>query len=475
MSAKLKPPAPQAIVIFGASGDLTRRKLLPALYQLFVGGLLPASHAIVGYARTEMTDEAFVDLARTAIEEHGAVHVEDETWAEFTRGVSYLSGTFEDPGAMGALREHLEDLDARRGTEGRRFFYCATPPEAYGTIARRLGEEGLQRNARLVLEKPFGRDLASAERLNEEIHEVFDETQVFRIDHYLGKETVQNVLAFRFANMLFEPVWSRHFVDHVQLTVAEDIGLEGRGRFYDRIGALRDMVQTHLFQVLTFLTMEPPAAFEAEDLRDEIAKVLRSMRVCHPEHVVFGQYEGYRQEADVAEDSGVETFAAMRVEIDSWRWADVPFFLRTGKYLPRKVTEATVVFRPIPLPLFERAGVGQTAPNRITIRIQPDEGISVSFLAQRPGLGISLAETSLDFTYGEAFADMPLVGAYEHLLFEAMEGDHTLFTRQDGVERAWEVLEWVLEAPPAARPYPRGTWGPAEADQLIAPRRWLTM
>ena len=474
MSAKVEPPPPQAIVIFGASGDLTRRKLLPALYQLYVGGLLPASYAIVGYARTEMTDEGFLDLARAAIEESGAVDVEEEAWAEFTSGISYVTGSFDDHGDMAALRERLEDVDARRGTEGRRFFYCATPPQAYGTIARRLGEEGLQRNARLVLEKPFGTDLASAERLNAEIHEVFEEKQVFRIDHYLGKETVQNVLAFRFANMLFEPVWSRHFVDHVQLTVAEDIGIEGRGRFYDRTGALRDMVQTHLFQVLTFLAMEPPAAFEAEDLRDEIAKVLRSMRVCQPEHVVFGQYEGYREEADVPQDSTVETFVAMRIEVDSWRWADVPFFLRTGKHLPRKVTEATVVFRPIPLPLFERAGVDGTQPNRITIRIQPDEGISVSFLAQRPGLGIALAETSLDFTYGEAFADMPLVGAYEHLLFEAMEGDHTLFTRQDGVERAWEVLERVLEAPPPVRPYRAGTWGPAEADALIAPRRWLT-
>ncbi len=474
MTNKLQPPEPQAIVIFGASGDLTRRKLLPALYRLYLGGLLPGSFAIVGYARTEMTDEGFADLAREAVVEHGGMEIDDDAWSGFERSLSYLSGSFTDPDAMVPLREHLEELDARRGTEGRRFFYAATPPEAYGTIAGRLGEAGLQRKASLVLEKPFGTDLATAEQLDEEIHDVLDESQVFRIDHYLGKETVQNILAFRFANMLFEPVWSRHFVDHVQLTVAEDIGLEGRGRFYDRTGALRDMVQTHLFQVLTFLAMEPPPAFDAEDLRDEIAKVLRSMRVCKPEHVVFGQYEGYRDEPDVADDSSVETFVAMRVEVDSWRWADVPFFLRTGKRLPRKVSEATIVYRPIPLPLFEHAGVDGTPPNRITIRIQPDEGISVAFLAQRPGLGISLEETSLDFDYGQAFADMPLVGAYEHLLYEAMHGDHTLFTRQDGVERAWEVLERVLDDPPEPRPYAPGSWGPPEADALIAPRRWLT-
>ena len=474
MTAKLQPPDPQAFVIFGASGDLTSRKLLPALYRLFLEGMLPASFAVVGYARTEMSDEDFRSLARSAVEEFGEPGVDEERWAEFAKGLSYITGTFTEPLAMDRLRAHLAELDAARGTEGRRFFYCATPPEAYGQIAARLGEEGLQRNARVVIEKPFGTDLASARALNAEIHEVFDESQVFRIDHYLGKETVQNVLAFRFANMLFEPLCNRQFIDHVQVTVAEDIGIEGRGRFYDRTGAMRDMVQTHLFQVLTFLAMEPPPTLEPEDLRDETAKVLRAADACRPDWVVRGQYEGYRDETDVAPDSEVETFVAIRVEVDSWRWAGVPFFLRTGKRLPRKVSEATVVFKPVPLQLFEAAGPDALPPNRVTLRLQPDEGISISFLAQRPGLGTSLEETALEFEYGEAFADIPLVGAYEHLLFEAMHGDRTLFTRQDGVELAWEVLDPVLTDPPPVRSYAPGTWGPQEADELIAPRRWLT-
>jgi glucose-6-phosphate 1-dehydrogenase len=303
---------------------------------------------------------------------------------------------------------------------------------------------------------------------------VFDESRVFRIDHYLGKETVQNILVLRFANTLFEPVWNRGFVDHVQLTVAEEIGIEGRGRFYERTGALRDMVQTHLLQVLAFLAMEPPPAFEPESLRDEAVKVLRSMRVCRPEHVVLGQYGGYRDEEDVGGDSRTETFAALRLEIDSWRWAGVPFFLRTGKRLPRKVSEATVVFNPAPLSLFEHHGVEEMSSNQLRIRIQPDEGISIGFHVQRPGIGIALDDAALDFDFGESFRGTPLVEAYDQLLFEAMHGDPTLFTRQDAVERAWEVLEPVFDDLPPVIPYQPGTWGPAEAEDLIAPRRWAT-
>jgi glucose-6-phosphate 1-dehydrogenase len=471
---KLSPPDPMAIVIFGASGDLTHRKLLPALYHLFVEGLLPARFGIVGYARTEMNDEEYVEMARRSVAEYGRSKPDDESWAEFATGLSYVAGEFTDAGAMEHLREHLESLDDTRGCEGRRFFYCSTPPEAYPDIVRRIGEEGMAERARIVIEKPFGTDLDTARKLNRAIHEVFDESQVFRIDHYLGKETVQNILVFRFANSLWEPLWNRRYVDHVQLTVAEEIGIEGRGRFYERTGAIRDMVQTHLFQVLTFLTMEPPATFDPERLRDEKVKVFQAIRPIAASNVVRGQFNGYRDEEGVAGNSEVETFVGLRVEIDNWRWAGVPFFLRTGKRLPAKVTEATVVFKGVPHQIFEQEGIAGVAPNRLILRIQPNEGISLSIMVQRPGLGIRLGGAALDFDYEETFTDAPLVEAYELLLLEAMHGDHTLFTRQDGVERAWEILMPVLDDLPPAFEYEPGTWGPEEADALIAPRRWQT-
>jgi glucose-6-phosphate 1-dehydrogenase len=471
---KLVPPEPTAIVIFGASGDLTHRKLLPALYHLFVEGLLPSRFGIVGYARTEMSHESFMEKARRSVAEYGRTEPEDEQWSEFAEGLSYVSGEFADPGAMEDLRKRLETLDETRGCEGRRFFYCATPPEAYPDIVGRIGEEAMAERARIVIEKPFGTDLETARELNRTLHTVFDESQVFRIDHYLGKETVQNILVFRFANTLWEPLWNRRYVDHVQLTVAEEIGIEGRGRFYERTGAIRDMVQTHLFQVLTFLTIEPPATFDPEMLRDEKVKVFQATRPIAPSNVVRGQYRGYRDEEGVDPDSDIETFVAMKVEVDNWRWAGVPFFLRTGKRLPRKVTEATVVFKSVPHQIFEQEGIGGVAPNRLTLRIQPDEGISLSIMVQRPGLGIRLGGASLDFDYGETFTESPLVDAYELLLLEAMHGDHTLFTRQDGVERAWEILMPVFEDMPPVFEFEAGTWGPDEADALIAPRRWLT-
>ncbi len=468
---KLQPPEPVAMVIFGASGDLARRKLIPALFHLHLEGLLPESFGIVGYARSEMSDEEFIEHARKAAEEFCRCDVTPERWEEFAEGISYVAGEFVDEGAFAHLRRHLESLDETRGTGGRRFYYCSTPPAAYPDIVRRLGEEGMAEAARVVIEKPFGTDLESARELNRIVHEVLDEEQVFRIDHYLGKETVQNILAFRFANAMFEPVWNRRYVDHVELSVTEQIGIEGRGRFYERTGALRDMVQTHLFQILTFLAMEPPAAFQPQQLLDEKVKVLRAIRQVDPGTVVRGQYRGYRDEENVASDSDVETYIAMRLEIDNWRWAGVPFYLRTGKSLAEKRVEATVQYRDVPHLMFERAGIESVEPNRLTLRIQPDEGISLSFAVQRPGLGLDLDRAFLSFDYGEAFGT-PLVEAYEMLLLQAVKGDHTLFTRQDGVERAWEILQPVLDDPAPAVEYEPGSWGPKEADDLLAPGGW---
>ncbi len=462
---------PQAVVIFGASGDLTRRKLLPAFYHLFLAGLLPKGFAIVGYARTQMTDEEFHQSARDAIKEFGRHAPEGEVWRDFGAHLSYVAGEFSDEGAMNHIVEHLESTDEHQGTGGNRFFYAATPPSAYPDIVRRIGEAGLAAGSRIVIEKPFGHDLASARELNEIIHEVFDESQVFRIDHYLGKETVQNILAFRFANGLFEPVWNRRYLDHVEVTVAEDIGIEGRGAFFEQTGTIRDMITTHLFQILTFLAMEPPVSFEPDRLRDETVKVLRAAVACNPERVVRGQYKGYRSEAGVGEQSQVETFAALEIEIDNWRWAGVPFYLRTGKKLARKVSEITLKFRKVPFNVFRGTDVDLPPRDHLTIRIQPNEGITLAVNAKRPGPGLQLGRVTMDFDYEREFHS-ELTEAYELLLLEAMQGDHTLFLRQDGVERAWEVLTPVLARPSPVVPYEPGSWGPPEADALIAPRRW---
>ncbi len=462
---------PQAIVIFGASGDLTKRKLLPAFWNLFVDGELPEGFAIAGYARTEMSDEEFRQQARESVKLFGRQPPEGEVWRDFAEHLSYIPGEFADEGAMNHLEARLADLDERHGTDGGRFFYASTPPSAYPDIVHRLAEAGLHRDAKIVFEKPFGHDLASARELNATIHEVFDESQIFRIDHYLGKETVQNVLAFRFANGLFEPVWNRRYIDHVELTVSEDIGIEGRGVFYEQTGAIRDLIVTHLFQVLTFVAMEPPVSFEPDRLRDETVKALRSAMTCDPAQVVRGQYAGYRDEPGVAADSTVETFAAMELEIDNWRWSGVPFFLRTGKRLAGKCSEITLKFNTVPFNVFRGTELDLPRRDHLTIRIQPNEGISLAVNAKRPGPGLDLGRVTMDFDYAREFGGT-IADAYELLLVEAMEGDHTLFLREDGVERAWEILQPVLDHPTPVVPYEPGSWGPSEADDLLAPRKW---
>ena len=467
----MNAPPPQAIVIFGASGDLTRRKLLPAFYHLFLEGLLPEGFVIVGYARTEMDDQGFREHAREAISTFGRRPTEGQAWASFAEHLEYVPGEFSDPGAMDHIVEDLRDADARHGTGGGRFFYAATPPSAYPDIVARIGEAGLAEGARIVFEKPFGYDLESARALNATIHEVFDESQVFRIDHYLGKETVQNILAFRFANGLFEPIWNRRYLDHVQITVAESIGVEGRGQFYEQTGAVRDMISTHVFQMLTFLAMEPPVSFEPDRLRDETVKVLRAMTLCDPGKVVRGQYIGYRDEPGVSNESQVETFAAMELLIDNWRWSDVPFYLRTGKRLGDKVTEITLKFRKVPFNVFRGTDVELPKRDHLTFRVQPDEGITLLLNAKTPGPGLTLGRVEMEYDYAQEYTG-EIADSYELLLLEAMEGDHTLFLRQDGIERAWEVLSPVLERPPSVIPYPQGSMGPVEADLLIAPRTW---
>jgi glucose-6-phosphate 1-dehydrogenase len=467
----IKPAEPQAVVIFGASGDLTRRKLLPAFYHLFMEGLLPDGFAVVGYSRTEMSDDQFREMTRASVKEFARCDPTGEQWDEFAGKLSYVSGEFSNEMAMEHLREHLDEIDRMQRTGGGRFYYCATPPVAYPQIVARIGESKMHRDAKIVVEKPFGRDLKTARQLNDDLHAVFDERQVFRIDHYLGKETVQNILALRFANGMFEPIWNRRYIDNVQVTVAEQIGIEGRGSFYEQTGTIRDMVQTHLFQMVTFIAMEPPVSFDPDRLRDEKVRVLRSMKPVDPSKVVRGQFVGYRKEKDVAKDSQAETYAALQVDIDNWRWAGVPFFLRTGKNLKRKVSEVSLSFRDVPYNVFKGTDAVPPGRNHLTIRIQPDEGVSLWLNMKKPGVGLELDRATLEFDYGETYPGV-LIEAYELLLLEAMAGDHTLFTREDEVERAWQVLMPVLNHPSRVAFYNPGTWGPEEADELILPRHW---
>ncbi len=468
----LAPPQPQAIVIFGASGDLAHKMVLPALYDLAADGLLPEHYVIIGFARTEFDDESFRERVRSSVREGSRTPLADEVWKPFAASLSYIKGSAADPEAMKRLATSLEDADRRHKCRGGRIYYLAVPPGAFAPIVRALDDIGANTpESRLVVEKPFGHSLESAHALNEEIHRVFAEQQVFRIDHYLGKETVQNLIAFRFANAVFERVWNRDAIDSVEITVAEPFGIGARAGYYDSAGAVRDLLQNHLLQVLAFLAMEPPRTLEPEGLRDEVAKLLRTVRPLDRSEVVRGQYNGYRDEPGVDPKSDTETFVAARLWIDNWRWDDVPFFLRHGKKLPQHFTEITVTFRKAPDYLFRELGASSMRADHLTIRATPDEGISLAFQAKTPGPGFDLSPVRMDFDYDRSFQTVA-ANAYDRLLRDAMVGDHTLFVREDTVERSWEIVTPILEHPPRLHGYQPKTWGPEAARKLIAPRHW---
>jgi glucose-6-phosphate 1-dehydrogenase len=487
-----RPAPPVALVIFGASGDLTQRKLIPALFDLFRAGLLPKQFAVLGFARTSLTDDEFRRLARAGIQQHTRhAEIRDKTWREFGAALHYQPGKFDDPASYQQLKERLAAVERERGTGGNRLFYLATPPELFPVIIHRLGAGCLSQPAadaafaRIVVEKPFGTSLESARQLNRDVEEVFRESQVYRIDHYLGKETVQNILAFRLANGIFEPIWNRNYVDHVQITVAESIGVDRRGGYYDQAGAFRDVVANHMLQLLTVITMEPPVVFEPEPVRDEKLKVLKALRRIPPEEVgeltLRGQYTagevdgkhvaGYRGEERVAPDSRTETFVVAKLHVDNWRWAGTPFYLRHGKRLPKRITEIAIQFKPAPQMFFE--GEEQLEPNVLAMRIQPDEGISLRFAAKVPGPAMRLQEVDMNFLYGSSFGPdaVEQTDAYERLLLDAMLGDRTLFMRADEVEQAWAWAEDVLhgwaQRPADVHPYSAGMWGPPWADAFI--------
>jgi glucose-6-phosphate 1-dehydrogenase len=478
-------PPPCCIVIFGASGDLTRRKLLPALYRLAYERRLAPGFAILGNSRSELTDEQFRDKMRDALKEFldEDTPFDENLWADFCRGLFYHSGDVHDPDLFTALGRRLREIAEERKTEDNVLFYLSTQPSHYEAVVRGIGYAKLNRGRgwrRLVVEKPFGHDLASARALNAAIQQVFPEPDIYRIDHYLGKETVQNVLAFRFGNGIFEPLWNRRYVNHVQITAAESIGVEGRGAYYQEAGALRDMIQNHLLQVMATIGMEPPAGFDPEAVRDERAKLLRSIRIMKQEEVpansVAGQYAGFREEPGVRPDSQTDSYSAVTFLIDNWRWADVPFYVRTGKALPKRVTDIAIQFNAAPHSPFEQRGEGglpDASPNLLIIRIQPDEGITLRFLSKHPGTGMQLRPVTMDFNYGTSFGTRT-PSAYETLLVDAMTGDPTLYTRQDMVEASWAVvqpiLDWRARNPQDFPNYAPGTWGPHEADAMVARR-----
>jgi glucose-6-phosphate 1-dehydrogenase len=478
---KRRMAEPCALTIFGASGDLTQRKLIPALYALAFRNLLPQQFAVLGVARTPMSDDEYREKMRQAVVDHGRDEFRQDVWDELAAGMRYVATDFADEGGEQHLADCLNSLDQERGTAGNRVYYLAVPPAAIEEIVVAMGRRRTTGGwTRLIVEKPFGHDLDSARHLNEVIRTYFDETEIFRIDHYLGKETVQNMLVLRFANGIFEPIWNRQFVDHVQITVAESLGIEGRAGFYEQAGAIRDIVQNHLLQLVALTAMEPPIDFSADSVRNEKVKVLKATHTPGPKHVVRGQYgpgyvegeevPGYREEEGVAPDSMTETYVAAKLFVDNWRWADTPFYIRTGKRLPRRETTIAIQFKRAPHPPFELESEDGLRPNVLLVHVQPDEGVSLAVGAKVPGQGLAIRTVHMDFLYGGAFRT-GLPEAYERLILDCLLGDATLFTRADEVEEQWALVDAMVAPWKRDRPsfpnYAAGTWGPAAAQELL--------
>jgi len=478
------------MVIYGASGDLTQRKLLPALYSLAFRRLIPEQFGVIGVARRQESDEDFRARMEAAVKEFGRDEFREDIWKPFAQGLRYVTTDFSDEAGHDRVTAVLNELDEQRGTRGNRVYYLAVPPDAIGVLVKAVGQRRSTKGwTRLIIEKPFGRDLASAQDLNKRVHRYFKESEVFRIDHYLGKETVQNIAALRFANGIFEPIWNRQFIDHVQITVAESIGIEGRAGFYEEAGAIRDIFQNHMLQLVANTAMEPPIDFTADSVRNEKVKVLRAMHTPSPKNVIRGQYGrgyiegvevgGYREEPGVAPDSMTETYFAAKLYIDNWRWADTPFYVRTGKRLPRRETTISIQFQRAPHPPFVEVAGDELKPNVLVIHVQPNEGVSLEIGAKVPGQGMAIRPVHMDFLYGGAFRT-GLPEAYERLILDAMLGDATLFTRSDEIEEQWGLVDAIISAWRRDRPYfpnyAAGTWGPLTSTEMLARdgRTWRT-
>jgi glucose-6-phosphate 1-dehydrogenase len=464
----LEPIRPHVIVLFGCTGDLAKRKLLPGLAYLSTSSLAPEIR-IVGTAMEDLDTEQFRELAHDAVQHYGMHRLPEDQWQAFREKLTYVPQSAGPEGLTSAVKE----AQAQLGDDARRLHYLSVPPRAAQAVIEMLRDADLVADSRVIMEKPFGHDYESAVHLNDFVHDVFDESQIFRIDHFLGKEAAQNILAFRFANGLFEPIWNRNFIDHIQIDIPESLGLDQRASFYEATGAFKDMVVTHLMQVMAFVAMEPPTALEPRSISEEKNKVFRSLLPIHPGDVVRGQYGGYRDEPDVASDSDTETFIALRAGLDNWRWAGVPFYLRTGKRMAEGQRIISIAFKEAPRTMFPQgSGVGAQGPDHLTFDLADNSRVSLSFYGKRPGPGMRLEKLSMQFSTQETASAGDVLEAYERLILDAMRGDHTLFTTSEGIESLWERAEPLLADPPPVKPYPVGSWGPNAIHQLIAPNAW---